>query len=236
MKIVVLTTQTIHHSYFVSKLVRIYDNIHVIIETESIKPRFDVDHPFERERDAYECNTLFSGKEPHMEDYANCSYYKNINADAATDRIKSLRPDVVVVFGTGIIKSSTVSSMDQRIINLHGGDPEFYRGLDSHLWAIYHKDFNRLITTLHHVNRRLDDGRIIMKMEVPLWKNMKLYQLRKSNTDICIKLVRYALHILQNEGALPSTEQNTIGRYYSFMPGVIKDLCIKNFERYTGEL
>ena len=26
-----------------------------------------------------------------------------------------------------------------------------YRGLDSHYWSIYHKDFESLVTTLHRV-------------------------------------------------------------------------------------
>jgi len=195
-----------------------------------------VAHPFEKERDIYECNTLFGGKEPHIEDFANCCSYQNINDNAATDRIRSLNPDVVVVFGTGIIKSPLLSMMNQRVINLHGGDPELYRGLDSHLWTIYHKSFDHLTTTLHHVNQNLDDGLIIMKMKTPLYKDMKLYQLRKSYTDICIKLVRYALHIFQNEGAFPSIPQNSIGRYYSFMPSVLKDACVKFFEKHTGGL
>jgi len=236
MRIAILTTDTIHHNYFVRELAQIYSDISVFIETMSIQPHFNVAHPFEKKRDIYECNTLFDGKEPHLGDFASCNSYQNINDDAATDKIRSLNPNVVVVFGTSIIKSPLLSMMDHRIINLHGGDPELYRGLDSHLWAIYHKCFNHLITTLHHVNRRLDDGLIIMKMNIPLYKNMKLYQLRKSNTDVCIKLVRYALDLFQNEGSFPSIPQNNIGRYYSFMPGVLKDVCIASFEKHTGGL
>jgi len=236
MRVAVLTTDTIHHNFFVRELAQIYSDISVFIETESIQPRFTVAHPFEKERDIYECNTLFGGTKPHLEDFASCSSYQNINDDAATDEIKSLNPDVVLVFGTGIIKSPLLSLMNQRIINLHGGDPEFYRGLDSHLWTIYHNDFDHLTTTIHHVNRHLDDGRIIMKMNIPIYKNMKLYHLRKSNTDVCIKLVRYALNIFQNEGTFPSIPQNNTGRYYSFMPSVLKDVCITSFEKHTGGL
>jgi len=236
MKLVVLTTQTTHHSHFVRELKRIYDDIHVMIETKSIKPQFSVAHPFEKERDEYELNSLFSGKDVNIADFTDCSEYKNINDEAAINRVKALKPDAIVVFGTGIIRSAMIDIMNQRIINLHGGDPEYYRGLDSHLWAIYHKDFDQLITTIHHVNRHLDDGRVIMKHEVPIYKGMKLYQLRKNNTDVCIKLAQYALDIFLKEGIFPSIKQKVKGRYYSFMPDVIKDICVKNFEQYTEKL
>ena len=49
-------------------------------------------------------------------------------------------------------------------INLHGGDPEKYRGLDSHLWSIYHEDWASLVSTLHVVSKDLDAGDSIEKI------------------------------------------------------------------------
>ena len=49
---------------------------------------------------------------------------------------------------------------------MHGGDPEYYRGLDSFLWAIYHKDFNKFYVTLHNVNNTFDSGGVIYKKKL----------------------------------------------------------------------
>ena len=32
------------------------------------------------------------------------------------------------------------------------------------------------------------------------------------------------------------TPQRQLGRYYSYMPAVLKDICTRNFERYTATL
>ena len=47
-----------------------------------------------------------------------------------------------------------------KIFNLHGGNPEEFRGLDSHYWSIYHNNFN-LYSCLHKLSYKLDDGDII---------------------------------------------------------------------------
>ena len=56
-----------------------------------------------------------------------------------------------------------ISIFENKIFNLHGGDPEKYRGLDSHYWSIYHNDFKSLITTLHKVRPILDTGEIVLQ-------------------------------------------------------------------------
>ncbi|WP_377806343.1 hypothetical protein ABNQ38_06625 (plasmid) [Azospirillum sp. A29] len=78
-------------------------------------------------------------------------------------------------------------------LNLHGGDPEDCRGFDTHLWAIYHGDFAALATTLHHVSPDLDAGDIVATLPLPLHRGMGLHQLRRSNTEICVRLVQEAL-------------------------------------------
>ncbi len=236
MKLIVLTTQTMHHAYFVRELQRVHKDIHVMIETKSIEPPFTAAHPFEVEREEYERNALFCGEDAKLAHLADCSEYENINEEAAKVQIASFSPEAVIVFGTGIIRPPLIEIVKGRIINLHGGDPEYYRGLDSHLWTIYHKDFDRLVTTIHHVNQNLDDGGIIMKWNVPIYQNMELYQLRKNNTDVCIKLALNALSIFLEDGSFPAVKQRTTGRYYSFMPDVIKQICVKNFESYTSAL
>ena len=81
-----------------------------------------------------------------------------------------------------------INVVPEKIFNLHGGDPQRYRGLDTHLWAIYHKDFGGLVTTLH-ILPKLDDGDIVSMGTLPVSKDMPLYALRKVNTEVCVNLV-----------------------------------------------
>ena len=122
------------------------------------------------------------------------------------------------------------------MINLHGGDPESYRGLDSHMWAIYHKEFHELITTIHRVNPTLDDGDYLFKLPVILKPNMPITHLRKSNTETCLNLALMALDSYKRFGKFFSNKQKTKGKYYSFIPSELKSICIPIFENYTSNL
>ena len=78
-----------------------------------------------------------------------------------------------------------------KIVNLHGGNPEEYRGLDSLFWSIFHKDFKNLQTTLHYVKLRVDTGNIIKKLKIITNKKTNLYNLRILNVINCIKITNF---------------------------------------------
>jgi methionyl-tRNA formyltransferase len=161
---------------------------------------------------------------------------ENVNQPECLTHISETHPEVTVVFGTRKLSRPVIETAGTHIINLHGGDPEYYRGLDSHLWAIYHDDYSNLVTTLHTVNEVLDDGKIIGIRPIPLVRDMKLHELRRRNTEGALRLTVDAIGELVRSGGIPSRPQRQNGRYYSFMPTVLKALCAKKFERYCASL
>ncbi len=235
MDLVVLTTDTLHHKYFIKKLAEVFSLKMVISETVRPRPPFETAHPFEAQREEYERQEFFNGRPPVFSDCAPFQEVVSINDEQTFKLLKSLRPMVTVVFGTGRI-SPEIIKIAGEIVNLHGGDPERYRGLDSHLWAIYHNDYSALVTCLHKVNPRLDDGEIILRSPLSLEANLKLHQLRKNNTEVCLKLVLAALAGYRQLGDFLAVGQKRIGRYYSFMPSCLKEVCRRKFEKYTANL
>ena len=236
MNIVVLTTNTLHHAYYINEIIKYFSNLSILVETKTIIPKFQVNHLFEKKRDEYEKQIWFQGKEVSIQDILPVFITDSINSTHALNHLIALKPDIIIVFGTGKILSEVIESFPGKIINLHGGDPELYRGLDSHLWSIYHNHFDALITTLHFVNQELDDGDIIMQMQIQLKRNMQLYQLRSANTEACVQLTLSALDMYQRHKIFLSKKQKSKGRYYSFMPDVLKNEVIYKFERYTEKI
>ena len=236
MKIIVLTTQTPHHTYFVRELVKKFPVELVITERIGAVMPFPTTHPFEIKRDEYENEVFFGGKERTLAELAPTVEVDSVNGKETLERIERFSPDVLISFGTGKISKKVIALCPDGIINLHGGDPEEYRGLDSHLWAIYHKDFEHLITTLHCLNERLDDGRIILQAPVPIARDMKIYELRRANTQACVALTLTALERYARDGKFTSRPQKKQGRHYSFMPSPLKQICQTYFERYTSTL
>lgn len=233
MKIAVLTTQTPHHVYFVRELQNAVGTVTVFCETQNIEPGFAIHHSFEILRDDFEVQQWFHGDYPKFSNYAKVHTFPSMNENNAIASLKTEAPDVVLVFGTGFLKKQVIQACPRNLFNLHGGDPENYRGLDSHLWAIYHKDFSKLMTTLHRLDAELDTGNIVMQGHVALSKGMKLYQLRAANTKLCVDLSISVIDMCARRGDAISHLQKQKGRYYSFMPSQLKSICVKNFETYT---
>ena len=133
--------------------------------------------------------------------------------------VRPHRPDVIFVYGTGKLGPELVHAAPF-VLNFHGGDPERYRGLDSHLWALYHKDFDALQVTLHHVDDGLDTGDIVFQTQLSVGSVADL----QAQTELaCVQLAHLALHGIE-AGFLPRRKQRTKGRYYSRMPQELRGL------------
>ena len=234
MKIILLTTQTIHHAFFLKKLVELYPSVYCIIEATGVNPTFDIAHPFEVQREYYELN--FVGNDIQLKDLCPCIEVDNINDDSVLNFINDIKPDILISFGTRKIGCKLVSKYKNKLINLHGGDPESYRGLDTHLWAIYHNDWPALLTTIHIVNEALDDGLIIQKSSLDIRDLSHLYELRLANTKACIDLSISAIKTYEALGTFITSKQQKKGRYYSFMPTVLKEICVKKFEDHLVKI
>jgi len=233
MKIVILTTETLHHTYFIKEISEKYPIEKVLIERDSLHAKFETNHPFEDVREEYEKKNFFNGKKVSLNNVSDTFETKTVNEPNAISFLKDLSPDIMISFGTGKISKEVIQICPDGIINLHGGNPEEYRGLDSHLWAIYNNDFDNFDVVAHRVNKNLDCGAIILQKPIKIFKSMKLYELRRYNTEICVELVLSAIYIYKKHGHFISHTQKKLGKYYSFMPTEKKEICVNRFNKYT---
>ena len=132
------------------------------------------------------CKVLCSNKKPTFK--GKTFKVDNINNLKVIDILKKNKVKYLIVFGTKKITSNILKLYKDKIFNLHGGNPEEYRGLDSHYWSIYYNDFNNLVSCIHILNKKLDDGKIIFKAKLKIPKKTKIHQLREINTKICINI------------------------------------------------
>ncbi len=235
MKIAFLTTDTAHHAWFLQELLSHYGDVLTINETTSVTASFETSHDFEKNRDAFEGEYFFKGETKTIKDLTPCVDCENINDPHVIEELKSFDPDVIIVFGTRKIKTPLIRGFERKIINLHGGDPEYYRGLDTHLWAIYNDDFGSLETTLHILDEELDTGDIIQKQQLDLNSIENLSQLRAINTKACLDLCLGALKTYETLGYFITSQQNQKGTYYSFMPTELKETCVQKYLRFKSQ-
>tara|TARA_Y100001935_G_scaffold207685_1_gene176998 strand:+ start:3011 stop:3481 length:471 start_codon:yes stop_codon:yes gene_type:complete len=147
------------------------------------------------------------------------------------EQIKKSESDTAIVFGTGLIKPPLIKLFDNKIINIHRGIAEEYRGLDSDLWALYHEDYNNLGVTIHKVTQELDKGEISYQRYLNLDEVEKIFHIRYHTTLIAYDLVLETLRDI-SLGTVNFIPQTKFGRYYSFMPLDLKRIAEKKFIKF----
>ncbi len=232
MKVLILTTKTNHHLYFLHQLsLDSRLDILTIFEKKTNKFNFKTKHLLDNLRNSYESSILLKKKIK----YSLLKQKKevwDVNSKTSINLIKKFDPEVIISYGIGKIKVKFLNNFQKKTFNLHGGDPEYYRGLDSFLWAIYHKDFNKFYVTLHNVNNTFDSGGVIYKKKLTFNRKTNICNLRLLSTDICLFLSKKIIKHFLLKKKYRIKSQKIKGRYYSAMPSVLKNICINNFNNY----
>ena len=232
-KIIILSTDTLHHRFFINRLLD--EDIKFtkcMFETTSVTPPFPVGPLFENSQEEFDQTNFFKNTRKNL-DRIEIMEVENINSDHSIQFLKSERPDFGIVFGTRKLSKKIIACFKDGAINVHRGISQDYRGLDSDLWAVYHKDFSNIGVTIHFVEERLDTGDIVAQDKLLLKRDMKIHQIRYYTTLIATELVLKALDSYLNESLKPTPQKK--GRYYSFMPLVLKRIVANKFNSYCKE-
>ena len=223
--IILLTCKTSHHFFFINEISKI-SNLSIIFENNNYKPKFKIKHNFEKKQTIYEKKKWFNNKKIQINPNSKFLNVNNINDKKFINFIELNKPDIIFSFGITKLKKNFLKKIKKKIYNFHGGDTSFYRGLDSHLWSLYHNDSRGLKVTLHEIDDKLDTGNVIFKEKLKLNKSKVLSQLRSINTELCIKLAKKFI----NATKVKVIKQKKIGRYYSFMPTELKNLINNKYK------
>jgi methionyl-tRNA formyltransferase len=85
----------------------------------------------------------------------------HVNDPAVVALADRLRPDLICVFGTSLIRGELLSRGRLGIVNLHGGLSPEYRGADCTFWALYNQEPEKVGCTLHWIDAGIDTGRLV---------------------------------------------------------------------------
>ena len=180
-KVIIFTTKTLHH-YYLIKILNENKKIDLTIFFIDDKKEKLTKKQYDFEKLQFFNNSKYKIK--------NKSFlFKEINSKKVLRKISKEDPFIGILFGTKKVSQDFINLFDNKLINIHRGIMEKYRGLDSEFWSSYFEDFNFIGTTIHLVNEQLDMGKIIYQKKLILKKNMKCYQLRCFTTLIAAKKI-----------------------------------------------
>jgi hypothetical protein len=83
------------------------------------------------------------------------------NAPGQIDAMRRLRPDVVLVFGTSLLKQPLIEAFAGNIINIHLGLSPHYRGAGTNFWPLVNGEPEYCGATIHFLDAGVDSGPII---------------------------------------------------------------------------
>ena len=234
MKVIIFSSDTKHHTYFINKLSKEFDICSIVYENKQIKKDYITGPFFQEEENDYE-ERFFKDVDRTIDNKKLIEVY-SVNDKALVEYIKYLKPDLGISFGTGLIKPYIFNIPKWGTINIHRGCIDSYRGLDSDLWALYNKEFDKIDVTIHYIDENLDTGDIIMKKNISLDNINNIYSIRYYTTIIVTEMVMEILSRFKQENKkIEAIKQQTLGKYYSAMPLDKKMEAFNNFAQYKLE-
>jgi methionyl-tRNA formyltransferase len=125
----------------------------------------------------------------------------NINAAASIDFIRQLKPDLVMVSGTSILKTGILElPIPKGIINLHTGLSPYVRGGPNCTnWCIAKEQFHLIGNTIMWIDAGIDSGDIITTERTPLDGQENLLELHMKVMNHAHELYLRALKKIQDD-------------------------------------
>jgi methionyl-tRNA formyltransferase len=90
------------------------------------------------------------------------------NDPSEVARMAATHPDVMLVFGTGILREPLLSEFEGRIINLHLGLSPYYRGAGTNFWPLVNREPQYVGATIHYLDAGIDTGPILAHARPPI--------------------------------------------------------------------
>lgn len=170
MRAILLTSTFLRHRFVANRVAERFDLAGVWLEDKSFEPLRYADNGEDERvivehfaaRDASE--EAWFGEHQRLQCAEGRVHHVERGGCNALDAIAAMRaasPDVVLVFGTGILKSDLIDAFAGRIINLHLGLSPYYRGAGTNFWPLVNGEPEYVGATIHYLDAGIDTGPMI---------------------------------------------------------------------------
>ena len=126
---------------------------------------------------------------------------KNQNSKKCENILKDIKTDLLVLFGTGIIKKHILDIPKFGCIGTHYGMLPKYRGMNVTEWAVFYGDLVGI--SIFFVNEKIDTGNIIATQEIPIERGDTIKSLREKSNIVSNQLLLQVLKkMIKNNGKI----------------------------------
>ncbi len=160
------------------------------------------------------------------------SSHNSAECEALLDELK---PDVIVVYGTAILKAHIFTKAKLVTLNMHTGLSPHYRGDSTLFWPVYYNDPDHLGVTVHKLVADVDGGDIVYTGRVEYQQGDGEAELFakgvKVGTELYLKAVKEAF-----DGSIVYHPQDlTIGREFRWIHRTVEaeKTVLENLDRWA---
>lgn len=168
---IALTSTFPRHRFIVNRLTETLDLVGVWQEEKSFRPEryartvedeMVIARHFQ-DRDASEAQYFAAHHQMRLDASAICRSVApdGCNEVGEIETMRRLAPDVVLVFGTSILRRALTDAFDGRILNLHLGLSPYYRGAGTNFWPLVNREPEYVGATIHYLDAGIDTGPIV---------------------------------------------------------------------------
>ena len=238
MKAIVLTSTMRRHWFVANRLAEMVDVVGVWQEAKSFQPLAYAGTPeeaavIERHFDARQASedAFFAGHGSAR------GPVRQIAAGACNDpdeveAMCAARPDVVLVFGTGLLRRPLLTRFPGCVLNIHLGLSPYYRGAGTNFWPLVNGEPEYCGATVHFMDEGVDSGPIVEHVRPAIDAGDGPHEIGNKTIVAAVEVLGRAALAL-GSGNVPSTPQGADGRVYrraDFSAGAVRRLY-QNFER-----
>lgn len=219
MRAIVLTSTLRRHTYVANTLARRLDVACVWREEKTFDPLSYAGS----DDDAVTIRRHFERRDASEE-----AYFANDNAVAGGSRsvpaggcndagelaeMRRLEPDVVLVFGTGLLRQPLIDSFPGRIVNIHLGLSPYYRGAGTNFWPLVNGEPEYCGATIHFLDIGVDTGPVIAHVRPDIQPGDGPHDIGNKTITAAARALGDAALALDS-GPLAGVEQKGEGRVY----------------------
>lgn len=162
-------------------------------------------------------------------------FVENLQGPETLETISKLKPDWMLLGGSGIIKEALLKIPAEGTLNCHPGLLPRYRGCTCVEWALYEDE--PVGATCHFVTPEIDAGDIVRKEIMSVYRGRSYKDLRLEMFYFCASLMAKSLGLLVNPPAGKPVELEKFdwaqARYYKPIPEDAMAQVLKKIEAGT---
>ncbi len=141
-------------------------------------------------------------------------YCQTINDPAIIAALQTIRPDLIVYTGGGIVRKEVLSYAGAGILNGHRGILPHYRGTDPVEWAALEGRYDEVGLTIHFIDEGIDTGDVLSVRRIPFQPHETIEDFRdRLEPVLCQELVEICHAYLQGK-KMRIPQQREVGKQY----------------------